>query len=876
MNDSAAVGRARWRALLWLSLLISPPALTAQALTYPATRRDSVIDDYHGTKVADPYRWLEQLDDPQTAEWLRAQNRLTLGYLGSVRDREAIRRRLTSLWSYARTDVPWRQAGRLFHAGNTGLQPQSVLYTQDGHNEPPRAIFDPGEISPDGAIAVGDYAVSPDGRLLAYSTSPGGADAGVTRVRELATGRDLADVVDGTLTSVCWTQDARGFFYVRAPAPRPGQAASSSRIEKQLFYHFLGRAQSEDRFIREWKDNSRWLYCMLSEDGRYAIFVVEQGTESEMHALDLRDPMRPEVTAPLVRLLAEHRAFHTPIDVVGSTLYVRTELEAARGRIIALDLAQGAAARPRTVIPESAEVMVEAAVAGDRLVVHYLVDVQSRLRLFTLDGQPAGEIALPGIGSVGWPLSGRGSTPEVFYSFTSFLTPSTVYRYDLRSGASTAFHPPRTPFDGSAYETRQVFYRSRDGTRVPMFVTAAKGLRLDGSHPTLLTGYGGYGTSSKPRFHPEIPLWLEMGGVYAVANLRGGGEYGADWHRAGMLERKQNSFDDFIAAAEHLIAERYTAPGKLAIYGHSNGGLLIGAAITQRPDLFAAAVANAGHYDMLRYHRFTVGAGWISEYGSPEDPTAFRYLRAYSPLHNVRPRGLLSGNPAAGRGPRRPRGAEPLVQVRCRAPGGARMQPADPPARRDRREPQLRVEGGRDQRALRHVGVHRGPAGCALACRFRPASFVAISERRTKMRVMVIVKATKNSEAGVMPSEKLFADMGKFNEELVKAGIMLAGDGLQPSSKGKRVRFAGGKKTVIDGPFAETKELVAGYWIWQVRSIEEAIEWVRRCPDPMPGEESEIEIRPFYEADDFGKEFTPELRAQEERLRAELERQRKS
>jgi prolyl oligopeptidase len=456
-------------------------------------------------------------------------------------------------------------------------------------------------------------------------------------VRELsAAGRDLADVVDGTLTSVCWTHDARGFFYIRPPAPRPGEAAARSRIEKQLFYHYLGQAQSQDRLIREWKDNSRWLYCMLSEDGRRAIFVVEQGTESEMHAIDLVDPLRPVVTAPLVRLLPEHRAFHTPIDVVGSILYVRTDLEAPRERVIAVDLAAGASAPPRTVIPESAEVMVEAAVAGDRLVVHYLVDVQSRLRLFTLAGRPAGDITLPGIGAVGWPLSGRGSAAELFYSFESFLAPSTVYHYDLRSGASAPFRPPRAPFDASAYVTRQIFYASKDGTRVPMFVTAAKDLKLDGSHPTLLTGYGGYGSSMEPSFQPDIPLWLEMGGVWAVANLRGGGEYGADWHRAGMLERKQNSFDDFIAAAEYLIGQRYTAPEKLAVYGHSNGGLLIGAAITQRPDLFAAAVANAGHYDMLRYHRFTVGAGWISEYGSPEDPAAFRYLRAYSPLHNLR------------------------------------------------------------------------------------------------------------------------------------------------------------------------------------------------------------------------------------------------
>jgi prolyl oligopeptidase len=626
----------RCRSLLLLIAIGWPSTLTAQSLSYPAAPRDNVIDDYHGTGVADPYRWLEQPDGARAAEWLKAQNRLSFDYLGSMPNREAIRRRLSALWNYARTDVPWREAGRLFYVGNTGLQPQSVLYVQNGLHDPPRRVLDPGKISRDGSIAVRDYAVSPDGRLLSYRTSRGGADVGETRVREISTGRDLGEAVYSTLTSVCWTHDGRGFFYIRPPVPKLGDAAFNSRIEKQLFYHVLGQPQSRDRRIHEWKENSKWVYCMMSEDGHYAIVVAEQGTESEMYALDLGDPKRPDVTAPLIRLLGDYKAFHTPIDIVGSILYVRTNLEAARQRVIALDLRDGTGARPRTIIPESSDVIVDAAVAGGRLAVHYIVDVKSRLRLFALDGQPLGEIALPGIGAVGWPLSGRGSAPELFYSFTSFLVPSSVYRYDLRTGASTPFRPAQAPFDRSVYETRQVFYMSKDGTRVPMFITAAKNLRLDGKNPTLLTGYGGYGANMEPSYEPDIPLWLEGGGVYAVANLRGGGEYGADWHRAGMLERKQTSFDDFIAGAEYLIAEGYTTPGKLAIYGHSNGGLLVGAAITQRPDLFAAAVANAGHYDMIRYHKFTVGAGWITEYGSPDDPTAFRYLRAYSPLHNVR------------------------------------------------------------------------------------------------------------------------------------------------------------------------------------------------------------------------------------------------
>jgi prolyl oligopeptidase len=619
-----------------LATPVLPGELAAQSLTYPATRRDSVVDYYHDGKIADPYRWLEQIESPGTADWLRAQIQLTDDYLGSIRDREAIRLRLTALWNYSRTEVPWREAGRLFYVENSGLQSQPVLYVQNTVYDAPRLVLDPHEISPDGSIAVHDFAISPDGRWLAYSMSPGGADTGETHVRELSTGHELGDVVRGTWGTVCWTYDGGGFFYVRPPAPRPGEAADAPRIEKQIFYHVLGQPKEQDRLLHEWKDNYRWLYCMLSDEGRRAIIVAERGASSWMYTIDLGDPRTPDVTAPLVPLLGEFEAGHTPMGTVGDTLYVVTDLDAPRRRVIALDLSEGAGARPTTVIAEAADVIQGATVAGDRLAVHYLADVKSRLRTFTLEGQPVGDIALPGIGAVGWPLNGRNSAPELLYSFTSFLTPPTVYHYDLTSATSTAFRPPHVPFDPSAYETKQVFYPSTDSTRVPMFITAKKTLRMNAANPVLLTGYGGYGAVVGPSYHPDVLLWLEMGGIYAVANVRGGGEYGEEWHRAGNLERKQNSFDDFIAAAEYLVAQRYTEPGKLAIYGHSNGGLLVGAVMTQRPDLFEVALANAGHYDMLRYHKFTVGAGWIPEYGSPDRPADFSYLRAYSPLHNVR------------------------------------------------------------------------------------------------------------------------------------------------------------------------------------------------------------------------------------------------
>ena len=620
--------------LLLLALgLIHPSSESAPA--YPAARRDDRVDVLHGTRIADPYRWLERSDSAEALAWRKAEERLTAEYLARLPGREAIRARLTALWNYSRTEVPWREAGRLYYVENAGLQGQGTLFVQDSWNAAPRKVLDPHEVSPDGSVEVRDFSVSPDGRWLSYTEAPGGADIGQTRVRELATGRVLPDAVRGAL-SVSWTADGKGFFYAHRPSPKAGEDPDAARMEKSLFHHALGQTQARDRLVREWNDGFRWAYTMLSDDGRRLIVVASRGPSDFLYAIDLKNARAPDVNAPLVPLLDEREAGQTPIGTAGDILYVVTDLDAPRRRIVALDLAQGGRARPRTVVPESAEVIEGATVAGDRLAVHYLADVRSRLRLFALDGESAGEIALPGIGSLGWALNGRHSSPELWYSFRSFLAPETVYRYDPARGESAAFRPPRVPFDASSFETRQVFFSSKDGTRVPMFLIARKGAPADGGSPAFLTAYGGYGSSMTPDYDPGIPLWLEMGGIYSVANLRGGGEYGEEWHRAGSRERKQNSFDDFIAAAQELSSRRWASPGRLAIYGHSNGGLLVGAMVTQRPDLFAAAVGNAGHYDMLRFHRFTVGAGWIPEYGSPDEPEEFRTLAAYSPLHRVR------------------------------------------------------------------------------------------------------------------------------------------------------------------------------------------------------------------------------------------------
>jgi len=623
-----------------LLLAAAVPAVQAQAVKYPVTQKIEVVEDYHGTKVSDPYRWLEDTNSPETAAWVEAQNRVTFAHLETIAARERIRSRLTELWNYERYTAPSRKGGLYFYFRNDGLQNQSVLYVQPSLDAEPRVLLDPNTLSADGTVALTALDVTHDGRYLGYGTAASGSDWNEYHVRDIATGEDLPDRIRWVkFSALSWTKDGKGFFYSRYPEPAPGEQLLAANRNQKVYYHRVGTSQDEDVLVYERPDQPEYgLSGRVTDDGRYLLLYVSHGTDRRngLHYIDLQDPVAPVVNGPVVRLLDDFDASYSVVGNDGPVLYVRTDLDAPRGRLIAIDLREPARDRWRTIIPEGKDVLEAVRLIGNRFVAVFLQDAQSRLRVFSRTGEPLGEIALPTLGSVGQ-ISGRPESPEMFYTFTSFLYPTTVFRHDLDTGKSEVFRTPKLDFDPARYETKQVFYTSKDGTRVPMFITHRKGIALDGSNPTYLYGYGGFSISMTPAFSVTNLAWIEMGGVYAMPNLRGGAEYGEEWHLAGTKERKQNVFDDFIAAAEYLIREGYTSPARLAIGGGSNGGLLVGAVMTQRPDLFAVAHPAVGVMDMLRFHKFTIGWAWVSDYGSSDDPEGFRYLYAYSPYHNLKP-----------------------------------------------------------------------------------------------------------------------------------------------------------------------------------------------------------------------------------------------
>jgi prolyl oligopeptidase len=625
--------------ILCCPLLMTAPMLNAQNCPPPSTKTVDVVDDYHGTKVADPYRWLEDVDSPETKAWVEAQNCVSFGFLERIPERAALTDRLTRIWNYPKHGVPFKEGGRYFFSQNAGLQNQSVLYTQRTLADAPAVLLDPNTLSEDGTVALSALAVSPDGRYLAYATSASGSDWQEFRVRDIATGTDLPDQLRWVkFSGASWTKDGKGFFYSRYDEPT-GNALQSVNQNQQLYYHVVGTDQATDRLIFAQPEHpDRGVGAAVSEDGRYVMLVIWLGTDrrNRIYYKDLGDPMAPNLDAPVVKLLDGFDAGYTPVGNDGQVIYFRTDLDAPRGRVVAIDTRSPDRVSWRTVIPQGKDVLTGVSLVHRTFVAEYLQDAHSTLRLFAMDGTPRGDIALPTLGSVGG-ISGKPDDAEMFFAFTSYLYPTTIYRRDMASGATQVFQAPTLDFDVSAYETKQVFYPSKDGTRIPMFITHKKGIPLDGSNPTYLYAYGGFNISSTPGFSPAVLPWLELGGVYAEPNLRGGGEYGEEWHAAGMFERKQNVFDDFIAAAEYLIREGYTSTPKLAIGGGSNGGLLVGAVTTQRPDLFGATLPAVGVMDMLRFHKFTIGWAWVTEYGSADSIQQFPYLYAYSPYHNIKP-----------------------------------------------------------------------------------------------------------------------------------------------------------------------------------------------------------------------------------------------
>jgi prolyl oligopeptidase len=606
------------------------PAVTA----YPASKKVDQQDNYHGTTIADPYRWLEDANSAETKEWVDAQNRVTQSYLGQIPAREAIKQRLTKLWNYERYSVPYKEGGRYFYSRNDGLQNQSVLYTMDKLGDAPRMLLDPNTLALDGTVALSGVAVSPDGKLLAYGTAASGSDWNEWKVRDIATGKDLDDHVKWVkFSATSWTRDGKGFFYSRYDEPKEATKLADVNYFQKLYFHKVGTPQSADVLVYDRPDQKEWGFSgQVSDDGRYLIISASQGT-ARKNRVFYKDLSRPD--AKVVGLIEVLESGYRFIDNDGPVFYFSTDNKAPRQRIVAIDTRKPQEANWKVVVPEGAQTLVSANMLNNQFVASYLADARSMVKVYDRNGRMVREVALPGIGAVAG-FGGKRGDSETFYSFTGFTNPTTIYRLDLKSGESTVLRQPKVDFDPSQYETRQQFFASRDGTKVPMFIVSKKGLKLDGSNPTYLYGYGGFNISMTPGFSPANLAWMEMGGVYVVANLRGGGEYGQAWHEAGTKLQKQNVFDDFIGAAEWLIANKVTSPAKLAIGGGSNGGLLVGAAMTQRPELFGAAIPQVGVLDMLRFHKFTIGWAWASDYGSSDHPEQFKALVKYSPLHNLK------------------------------------------------------------------------------------------------------------------------------------------------------------------------------------------------------------------------------------------------
>jgi prolyl oligopeptidase len=614
-------------------------AASTSAFAYPTARKVEQVDDYFGTKVSDPYRWMEDVDSVELKTWVDAENELTQSYLARVPVRETMQNRLMELINFERYTAPARRGNRYFYSHNSGLQNQNVLYWHEGLDGEPKVLLDPNTFSEDGTVAISGISITDDGRLAAYSIADAGSDWVKWRVRDVTTGEDLPDLVEWSkFSGAAWLKDGSGFFYQRYDAPSTEAAEAevlkSANYFHKVYFHKLGTPQSEDPLVFDRPDDKELnVGAMVTDDGRYLLLYQSKGT-SPNNELSVKDLQSPD--APILRLIDTADAVYASIANDGTTFWLRTTLDAPRGRVIAIDLAQPEREHWKTVIPQSKNNLDDVSMIDDTFIANYLADAQSKIVLHGRDGRLIGELALPAIGTAGG-FGGLRTDTETFYQFSNFTTPSTVYRFDMKTRTSTVYRQPKLLFDPALYKTQQIFYTSKDGTRVPMFVSHKKSFVLDGTAPTLLYAYGGFNVPLMPEFSPSHVMWMEMGGVYAQPGLRGGGEYGEAWHEAGVGVKKQNVFDDFIAAAEWLIGNGYTSSAKLAISGGSNGGLLVAACELQRPDLFGAVVAAVGVMDMLRFDQFTIGWAWKAEYGSPsENAKEFAAIYKYSPLHNIR------------------------------------------------------------------------------------------------------------------------------------------------------------------------------------------------------------------------------------------------
>lgn len=606
------------------------------AAEYPEAPKGDVVDEIHGVKVADPYRWMEEIDSPETRAWVEAQQDYTEAWMAQLPEREKIRDRLTEAFDYDKHGLPERIGGRLFYSRKTGLQNQSIHYwREDREGAEEKVLLDPNSLSEDGTVSVAGWSVSDDGKRVAYGLSESGSDWSTWHVMDVDSGKVLEDEIRWVKFSwASWAPDGSGFYYSRYAEPTEGEKLKDTNLNQRAYFHVVGTAQSEDRLVYERPDHPKWGFGVgVTEDGRFLTISVWEGAGSK-NGFFFRD-LSKGGDSGVVELFNQFDARYGFVGNERNLLYFVTDLEAPKKRLIAVDLEKPDPANWRTILPESDGTLQDVSFLSGRFIAQYMVDAHDVVSIHDRDGKKLRDLPLPNLASVGG-FGGYQNDTETFYATTGYTDPGAIYRYDVVSGESTLFWEPEFPVDLSAYETRQVWYPSKDGTEIPMFITRRKGAPMDGSVPTILYGYGGFNISLTPGFSASIAIWLELGGAYAVANLRGGGEYGEDWHKAGMQEKKQNVFDDFIAAAEFLERENYADRDHLVIHGGSNGGLLVGACVNQRPELFAGAATAVGVHDMLRFHKFTIGWAWQEEYGDVEEKEAFQILRSYSPYHNIR------------------------------------------------------------------------------------------------------------------------------------------------------------------------------------------------------------------------------------------------